>query len=283
MEYITLKNGMSVPQLGMGTWYLGEKLSAREEEIHALQTGIQNGMTLIDTAEMYGNGHSEQLVGQAIRDYNRDELFLVSKVLPQNAGESRLKRSLKHTLRMMRTDYLDLYLLHWRGRIPLAETVQCMEEMVKEGKIRAWGVSNFDTDDMEELFRIPGGEQCVVNQVLYHLGSRGIEYSLKPWMDAHGVALMAYCPLAQAGTLRQELMVHPVLDRIADAHHITVIQLLLAFVLHRENTIAIPRSGKAAHVQANADAMKVSLSEEELIEINRAFPVPNHKCCLDIV
>ena len=164
MEYIILKNGVSVPKLGLGTWYLGEKLSAREEEIRALQTGIKQGMTLIDTAEMYGNGHSEQLVGQAVRDYDRKELFLVSKVLPQNAGENRLRRSLNHTLRMMRTNYLDLYLLHWRGSIPLAETVRCMEEMVEEGKIRAWGVSNFDTDDMEELFGIPGGEHCAVNQ-----------------------------------------------------------------------------------------------------------------------
>ena len=138
-------------------------------------------------------------------------------------------------------------------------------------------------DDMEELFLIPGGEHCVVNQVLYHLGSRGIEYSLKPWMDAHGVTLMAYCPLAQAGTLKRELMTHPVLNRIASAHHITVTQLLLAFVLHKENTIAIPRSGKAAHIQANADAGKIRLSEEELLEMDQAFPAPDHKSCLDIV
>lgn len=136
-----------------------------------------------------------------------------------------------------------------------------MEELVKEGKIRAWGVSNFDTDDMEELFQVSGGENCAVNQVLYHLGARGIEYSLKPWMDAHGVVLMAYCPLAQAGTLQRKLMTHPVINKIAGAHHITVIQILLAFVLHKENVTAIPRSGNAAHVQANAEAMKVRLSE----------------------
>lgn len=283
MEYITLKNGMTVPKLGIGTWYLGENLSAREEEIRAIKTGIENGMTLIDTAEMYGNGLSEQLVGQAIRDAGREKLFLVSKVLPQNAGESRLRRSLNHTLRMLRTDYLDLYLLHWRGSIPLAETVQCMEEMVREGKIRAWGVSNFDIDDMEELFAVPDGKNCVVNQVLYHLGSRGIEYSLKPWMDANDVSLMAYCPLAQGGELREELMNHPDLNRIADGHHISVIQLLLAFVLHRENTIAIPRSQKAAHVQANAQVLDVRLSEEELLEMDRAFPAPDHKTYLDIV
>ena len=283
MEFITLNSGLSILRLGMGTWYLGEKLSVREEEIEALQRGIDCGMTLIDTAEMYGNGLSEQLVGQAVKGYCREDLFLVSKVLPQNAGESRIRRSLNHTLRMIRTDYLDLYLLHWRGSIPLAETGQCMEELVKEGKIRAWGVSNFDTDDMEELFAIPGGESCAVNQVLYHLGSRGIEYSLKPWMDANGVALMAYCPLAQAGSLRRELMAHPVLNKIAGAHHITVIQLLLAFVLHKENVTAIPRSGNAAHVQANAEAMEVRLSEREWMERDHAFPAPEYKCCLDIV
>ena len=137
MEYITLKNGALIPKLGLGTWYLGEKLSAREEEIRALQTGIEQGMTLIDTAEMYGNGLSEQLVGQAIRSMDREKLFLVSKVLPQNAGEKRIRRSINHSLRLLRTDYLDLYLLHWRGNIPLQETVECMEELVREGKIRA--------------------------------------------------------------------------------------------------------------------------------------------------
>lgn len=231
MEYITLKNGVSVPKLGLGTWYLGEKLSAREEEIRALQTGIEQGMTLIDTAEMYGNGLSEQLVGQAIRSLDREKLFLVSKVLPQNAGEKRIRRSINHSLRLLRTDYLDLYLLHWRGNIPLQETVECMEELVREGKIRAWGVSNFDTDDMEELFSLQAGNHCLVNQVLYHLGSRGIEYSLKPWMDANDVALMAYCPLAQAGELQRGLVEHPVLNRIAAGHQATVLQLLLVFVM----------------------------------------------------
>ena len=283
MEYITLKNGVSVPKLGLGTWYLGEKLSAREEEIRALQTGIEHGMTLIDTAEMYGNGLSEQLVGQAIRGLDREKLFLVSKVLPQNAGEKRIRRSINHSLRLLRTDYLDLYLLHWRGNIPLQETVECMEELVREGKIRAWGVSNFDTGDMEELFSLQAGNHCLVNQVLYHLGSRGIEYSLKPWMDAHDVALMAYCPLAQAGELQRGLVDHPVLNRIAAEHQATVLQLMLAFVLQREHTIAIPRSGTSAHVQANAGALDIRFSEQELSEIDQAFPAPDHKTYLDIV
>lgn len=283
MEYITLKNNSRIPKLGMGTWYLGEKLSVREEEIRAIRTGIENGMTLIDTAEMYGSGLSEQLVGQAVRGMDREKLFLVSKVLPQNAGEKRIRRSINHSLRLLRTDYLDLYLLHWRGAIPLQETVQCMEELAREGKIRGWGVSNFDTEDMEELFALPEGKNCLVNQVLYHLGSRGIEYSLKPWMDAHGVALMAYCPLAQAGQLKKELMHDPVLNRIAARHQVTVPQLLLAFVLRQENTIAIPRSGKSAHVQANAEALQIRLSEQELSELDQAFPAPDYKTGLDIV
>lgn len=283
MEYITLKNNSRVPKLGMGTWYLGEKLSVREEEIRAIRIGIENGMTLIDTAEMYGSGLSEQLVGQAVRGVDREKLFLVSKVLPQNAGEKRIRRSINHSLRLLRTDYLDLYLLHWRGAIPLQETVQCMEELVREGKIRGWGVSNFDTEDMEELFALPEGKNCLVNQVLYHLGSRGIEYSLKPWMDAHGVALMAYCPLAQAGQLKKELLRDPVLNRIAARHQVTVPQLLLAFVLRQENTIAIPRSGKSAHVQANAEALQIRLSDQELSELDQAFPAPDHKTGLDIV
>lgn len=283
MEYITLKNNSRVPKLGMGTWYLGEKLSVREEEIRAIRIGIENGMTLIDTAEMYGSGLSEQLVGQAVRGMDREKLFLVSKVLPQNAGEKRIRRSINHSLRLLRTDYLDLYLLHWRGAIPLQETVQCMEELVREGKIRGWGVSNFDTEDMEELFALPEGKNCLVNQVLYHLGSRGIEYSLKPWMDAHDVALMAYCPLAQAGQLKKELLRDPVLNRIAVRHQVTVPQLLLAFVLRQENTIAIPRSGKSAHVQANAEALQIRLSDQELSELDQAFPAPDYKTGLDIV
>lgn len=283
MEYITLKNGTQVPKLGLGTWYLGEKLSVREEEIRALHTGVENGMTLIDTAEMYGNGLSEQLVGQAIRGMAREKLFLVSKVLPQNAGEKRIRRSVNHSLRLLRTDYLDLYLLHWRGNIPLQETVGCMEDLVREGKIRAWGVSNFDTEDMEELFAVPNGRNCQVNQVLYHLGSRGIEYSLKPWMDAHDVALMAYCPLAQAGMLQKKLMDHPALDGIARNHRASVFQILLAFVLQKEHTVAIPRSGKSAHVQENADAMDIRLSAQELSELDQAFPAPGHKTYLDIV
>lgn len=282
-KYLKLKNGASIPRLGMGTWFLGEDLDKRQQEIEAIQTGIDLGITLIDTAEMYGNGLSEQLVGQAVKGYDRSQLFLVSKVLPTNAGRKKIRRSLNHTLKFMRTDYLDLYLLHWRGPIPLEETVQCMEELVQEGKIRSWGVSNFDVDDMEELIRVPGGENCAVNQVLYHLGSRGIEYDLLPWMNSHHMPVMAYCPLAQAGDLRKDLLNNSVLNSIADKHHISVMQLLLAFVLRKENVIAIPRSGKKAHVKENVKAQEILLDQEDLINIEKEFPGPDRKTFLDIV
>lgn len=240
-------------------------------------------MCLIDTAEMYGNGRSERLIGEAIKGYNRDHLFLVSKVLPQNAGHRHIFRSVEMTLKNLKTDYLDLYLLHWRGSIPLEETVSCMEQLVKDGKIRSWGVSNFDTDDMEELFSIPSGRNCVVNQVLYHLGSRGVEYDLLPWLTEHKIPLMAYCPLAQAGDLRGELLSDESVRKVAEAHGITKMQVLLAFVLYKKNVIAIPRSGKKEHVLQNWDARRIELTEEEYHLLDEAFPAPQRKTYLDIV
>ncbi|WP_334104690.1 aldo/keto reductase [Muricomes intestini] len=282
-EYIKLKTGDTIPRLGMGTWFLGEKRKTREQEIDALQGGIKAGVTLIDTAEMYGNGKSEQLIGEAINPFNREKLYLVSKVYPHNAGRGKISRSLDHTLKRLETDYLDLYLLHWRGSIPLRETVDCMEEFVKQRKIKSWGVSNFDTDDMEELWSVPNGNHCVVNQVLYHLGSRGIEHDLLPWMIQHNVSLMAYCPLAQGGNLHKEMRNNPVLLKMAEKYGITVMQLLLVFVLQKEHIIAIPRSGRKDHVLANAAIQKVALSEKDMAALNKEYPVPRTKIPLDIV
>lgn len=282
-EYIDLENGMRMPRIGMGTWYLGEQRQTREQEIEALRTGIAAGMKLIDTAEMYGSGRSEKLIGKAIEPWDREKLFLVSKVYPHNAGKNRLKKSLNQTLDALGTDYLDLYLLHWRGAVPLRETVECMEEQVKAGKIKSWGVSNFDTDDMKELWSVPDGEHCVVNQVLYHLGSRGVEYDLLPWMKEHDVAMMAYCPLAQAGSLRRELKHNPVLAKMAGKYKISVMQLLLAFVLQNEQMIAIPRSGKKEHVMENVNAAKIELSVDDIECLNQEYPVPMQKVPLDIV
>lgn len=282
-DTILLKDGFGIPRLGMGTWFLGEDFRTREQELDALRAGIDAGMRLIDTAQMYGNGASEQLIGQALKGCRREEIFLVSKVLPNNAGGSRIRRSVDNSLRFLHTDYLDLYLLHWRGSIPLEETVACMEQLAAEGKIRRWGVSNFDVDDMEELMRVPGGENCAVNQVLYHLGSRGIEYDLFPWQEAHGIPVMAYCPLAQAGELRAGLTEHALLRQIADKYRITVIQLLLLFVLRRDNVIAIPRSSRREHVLENWRVRGVAIGEADWAAIDREFAPPTRKMSLDIV
>lgn len=280
---VTLSDGTSVPALGQGTWFLGEKRAQFEREKEALTAGVGAGMTLIDTAEMYGSGKAELLIGETIRQMDRSSLFLVSKVYPHNAGRKNIFKSCMASLDRMGTNYLDLYLLHWRGGIPLEETVACMEQLKKEGKIRRWGVSNFDTDDMEELWQVPGGKNCAVNQVLYHAGSRGIEYDLLPWMREHGVALMAYCPLAQGGDLKRGMYQSPVLQQIAQAHGATVSQVLLAFAMRDGSTIAIPRSSRKEHTLENAGADTLVLTEEELAKIDGAFPAPNRKVYLDIV
>ena len=279
---VTLKDGTRVPALGQGTWYLGDHADTRAREIEALRLGIDRGMTLIDTAEMYGSGRSESLVGEAIRGLDRDSLFLVSKVLPQNAGDRGLARSCQATLKRLGTDHLDLYLLHWRGSIPFEETIDGMERLVAQGKIRRWGVSNLDIDDMQELLEEARGTHCVVDQVLYHAASRGIEYSLKPWLTRQGIALMAYCPLAQAGQLQRGLMTDPVLSQIAQAHGCTVAQVLLAWCIRDGHTIAIPRSSRPEHTLMNADADSVALTPEDLRAIDRRFAPPTRKEYLDI-
>ena len=279
---VRLKNGAEVPALGLGTWYLGDDAGRRAREIAALRTGIEKGMTLIDTAEMYGGGRSERLVGEAIKGTERGRLFIVSKVLPNNAGRRGIFRSCEESLQRLGTDYLDLYLLHWRGSVPLAETVECMEKLESDGMIRGWGVSNFDTDDMEELRRVKGGDGCLVNQVLYHAASRGIEYSLLPQMRERGVALLAYCPLAQGGSLRRGLFRSRALNDIAVRRGATVAQILLAWAIRGGNTVAIPRSSSPEHTAENAGADAIELTAEELAAIDREFAPPRRKEPLDI-
>ncbi len=282
-RFVMLPDGTKVPAIGQGTWFLGEDRSYFEEEKDALTAGVKAGMTLIDTAEMYGEGKAEELIGKTIAGMDRSKLFLVSKVYPHNAGRRNIFKSCMASMKRMGTDYLDLYLLHWRGGVPLEETVACMEQLKKEGKIRRWGVSNFDTDDMEELWSVPNGKNCAVNQVLYHVASRGIEYDLLPWMREHHVPLMAYCPLAQGGDLRRGLFENPVLREIAKAHGASVAQVLLAFVVRDGNTIAIPRASQERHTLDNAAADKLVLTEEELRMIDKVFPAPTSKVYLDIV
>ena len=232
---------------------------------------------------MFGDGAAEELVGRAIQGLDRDKLFLVSKVYPFNAGRGDIRVSCEDSLMRMKTDHLDLYLLHWRGSVPLAETVECMEELKEDGLIRAWGVSNLDTDDMQELFAQPDGTHCAANQVLYNVGSRGIEYDLLPLMRQHQIPVMAYCPLAQAGRLRRGLLNHPALRQIAGEHHATVPQILLAFLLAQPGVLPIPRTGSAQHAQQNAAAAEIRLSAEELALLDAAFPKPKRKTRLEIV
>ena len=274
---VKLSSGASVPALGQGTWYLGDSAETHAREVEALHAGIEAGMTLIDTAENYGDGRSERLVGEAIRSYDRTKLFLVSKVMPSNAYGTRLMESLDRSLSHLGTDYLDLYLYHWRGSHPLADMVAAMEKARASGKIRAWGVSNLDTADMEELWRIPGGTNCAVNQVLYHMGSRGIDYSLLPWMREHNVALMAYCPLAQAGRLSCDLLGNGVLREVAARHGATPAQIALAWAIRDGNTIAIPRTGRKEHAVSNASADVLDLTAEDCAALDRAFPPPTRK------
>lgn len=283
MKFIQLKDGTNLPVLGQGTWFMGEEKEKTEEERKALQTGIEEGMTLIDTAEMYGEGCSEKIVGKSIKKFNREDLFLVSKVYPHNAGKNRIFEACDKTLQRMQTDYLDLYLLHWRGQIPLAETVACMEELIKRGKIRRWGVSNFDTMDMEELLRVKSGENCMVNQVLYHLGSRGIEYDLIPFLQKEWIPLMAYCPLAQGGTLRRDILNSKSVIEIAKNHEITPMQVLLAFVLHQKLTIAIPKASSITHTKENVRVASIELTEKDIRLLSLDFPEPKKKMHLDIV
>lgn len=278
-------NGLTLPALGQGGWMLGDDPDRAAQEIAALQLGLDLGMTLIDTAEMYGDGRSERLIGEALRGRQRQDIQLVSKVYPHNAGRKRIFTSCEASLRRLDTEYLDLYLLHWRGNVPLAETVECMEELVLAGKIRRWGVSNFDTADMEDLLRVPQGANCAADQVLYHLGSRGIEYDLLPWLRDHGMAVMAYCPLAQAGQLKRmhrDFRTDPALLAVAAKYDITVFQLLLAFTLRWDNVLAIPKAGSPAHVRLNAGSADIAIAPEDWAAIDRAYWPPTAKMHLDI-
>ena len=279
---IILPDGTSVPCLGQGTWYMGENPQAKEQEIKALQHGLDLGMTLIDTAEMYADGKAESIVGEAIKG-RRKEVFLVSKVYPHNAGLDKIKKACENSLKRLGTDHLDLYLLHWRGRIPLEETMEGMEKLREEGKILRWGVSNFDTTDMEELWTANRGQHCATNQVLYHLGSRGIEFDLLPWQKEHHMPIMAYSPLAQGGSLRKQLLNDSTLREIANKYAVQPLQIALAWTLRSNKVIAIPKAVQEKHIIANAEAALISLTEEDLRSLDEVFAPPTRKMTLDII
>src|SRR5438105_10613633 len=252
----TLPLGEAVPVLGQGTWGMAEGKHPREEEIKALRTGLDLGMSLIDTAEMYADGGAEQLVGDAIHG-RRDDVFIVSKVLPQNATRTGTIAACERSLRRLRSGYIDLYLLHWREPVPLQETLDGFNELLDLGKIRYWGVSNFDVDDMEELVRLPTGDKVTTDQVPYNLTRRGIEYDLLPWCHQRNIAVLAYSPIEQG-----RMLDHPELKRIAAQHKVTPAQVALAWVLRQDRIIAIPKAGVPEHVRENRAALDVHLTDD---------------------
>ncbi len=272
-----LPSGDVLPILGQGTWRLGETPGRRGDEIAALRIGLDLGMTLVDTAEMYGDGAAEELVGAAIAG-RRDEVFLVSKVLPHNATRRGTIAACERSLSRLGTDRLDLYLLHWRGSHPLEETIEGFQSLVRAGKIRYWGVSNFDVSDMEELAGLPGGSDVVTNQVLYNLTRRGIEYDLLPWCQQRRMPIMAYSPIEQGRMLR-----HHELQKVAERHSATSAQVALAWVLRNEGVIAIPRAGEPGHVRENRGALDLRLSETDLEELEQVFPPARQKVRLEML
>lgn len=273
---INLPSGTSFPVLGQGTWRMGEDRHKRAEEVAALERGIELGMTVIDTAEMYGD--AELVVGEATRG-RRGEVQIVSKVSPSNASRSGTIAACERSLKRLGTDYIDLYLLHWRGHHPLAETVASFEELKNIGAIREWGVSNFDVDDMEDLFAVPSGDLCASNQVLYNLTARGIEFDLLPWCTSRGVPVMAYSPLGHDARLLQ----HPELLRIASEHDVTPGQIAVAFVLSQDGTISIPKATRQDHLLENREALNIELTEDELAALDEVFPPPRGKAALEIL
>ena len=276
MKTTSLPGGEIVPALGQGTWMMGERRDRRTAEIAALRAGVDLGMTLIDTAEMYGDGAAETLIGEALGPV-RDELFLVSKAYPQNASRKRLPLACEASLRRLGTDRLDLYLLHWRGSVPLGETVEAMEALKAAGKIRHWGVSNLDTDDMEDLLAA-GGDACSTDQILYNLTRRGPEHDLLPWLRDHAMPVMAYSPVEQG-----RLVAHPALAAIAERLNATPAQVALAWTLHRDGVIAIPKAGSVAHVHENRAAADLALPEAVLAALDKAFPRPRERRPLEML
>ncbi len=277
MKSVRLPSGEELPALGMGTWMIGEDRASQACEIATLQHGIDLGMTLIDTAGMYGDGASERLVGEAIKG-RRDSVFLVSKFYPHNATVRGARVACEDSLRRLGTDCLDLYLLHWRGNVPLEETIEAVEKLQAQGKIRSWGVSNLDTADMQELDGLPGGGYAAVNQVLYNLSRRGIEWNLLPWCKQHGVPVMAYSPMEQARLLR-----HPALRQLAGERGMTVAQLALAWLLRCEQLIAIPKASTRAHLEENFAALQFELDAGILAELDRLFPPPTRAMPLEML
>ena len=272
-----LPSGEDIPVFGLGTWMMGENADLRAREVATIQAALDLGISLIDTAEMYADGEAEAVIGEALHG-RRSEVQLVSKVLPWNASFDGTLEACKRSLRRLGTDYLDLYLLHWRGDYPLDQTVAAFEQLKAEGFIRNWGVSNFDTDDMEELFAIENGDRCATNQVLYNLSRRGVEYDLLPWCRKKGLPVMAYSPIEQGRLLR-----HPDLIHIAKAYQATPAQVALAYLRQQDRVIAIPKTSHPDRLHENLGSLEISLTANDLVRLDAAFPPPTRKTALEML
>ncbi|TJV01737.1 MAG: aldo/keto reductase [Mesorhizobium sp.] len=273
----TLPSGEAIAVLGQGTWKMGEDIRRRGDEVAALKLGLDLGVTLIDTAEMYASGGAEEVVAEAIAG-RRAEVFLVTKVLPSNASRAGVQRACENSLKRLATDRIDLYLLHWPGSVPLAETVEAFEALKKAGKIRHWGVSNFDIEEMEDLAGLPNGGNVQTNQVLYNLVRRGLEFDLAPWSRKRGIPLMAYSPVEQGALARNAR-----LDAVAARHGATAAQIALAWVMQQEGVIAIPKASSQEHVRQNFAALDIKLTGKDLADLDRAFPPPTRKRGLEMI
>jgi diketogulonate reductase-like aldo/keto reductase len=272
-----LPSGTKIPTFGLGTWRMGEDDRVRADEVKALWHGIDRGVALIDTAEMYGDGEAERIVAEAIGT-QRSDMFIVSKVLPENASKRGTVAACERSLKRLKTDRIDLYLLHWRGGIPLEDTLAAFAELVAAGKILEWGVSNFDISDMGELSKMPDGDTAATNQVVYNLTRRGIEFDLMPWLHQHKMPLMAYSPIEQG-----RLLGHPALAAIAARHNATPAQVALAWLMRHDDVIVIPKATQFAHVDDNLGALDLLLTHDDFTALDRAFPPPSHAEPLDML
>jgi diketogulonate reductase-like aldo/keto reductase len=277
MRTTKLPSGENVPVLGLGTWSMAEQPKKKADEIEAIRFALDLDMSVIDTAEMYADGGAEELVGKALGG-RRDKAFLVSKVLPQNATRRGVVAACERSLRRLATDRIDLYLLHWRSQVPLAETLEGFDQLLRAGKIRYWGVSNFDVAELEELVGLPSGQSVATDQVLYNLMRRGIENDLLPWCNRHDIPVMAYSPFE-----RGQLLDHPELKRIAGDYAATPAQIALAWVVRRDRVIAIPKAGTPGHVKQNRIALDIPLTDDDFDALDRAFPPPAHKHPLEVI
>jgi diketogulonate reductase-like aldo/keto reductase len=275
---VTFADGLTVPGLGIGTYRMGQVASAREQEIAAVQLALDLGVRVIDTAEMYADGGAERVVGAALRGGRRDRAFVVSKVLPSNASRSAVLSACERSLERLAIERLDLYLLHWRGATPLAQTVEAFEDLVRRGRIARWGVSNFDLDDMEQLSALDNGAHCAADQVYYSASRRGVEFDLLPWLTRCGLPLMAYCPFDEGRLLRDRT-----LGAIGRRHGVSAAQVALGWLLSRPGVIAIPKAGSPEHVRDNAAAANLKLTGEDFELIDRHFPPPTRKQDLSVV